>query len=121
MINLTLVFFFVRFNLPGDLVFFFCCWVGGCDWIRAARWEKKEEEIGGDSHRDLCPSEGTGARGTGDPAGPAASAATAEAESAARARAAGAPRASLPSHLTAGKLRPTLIALSPLIRSRLGR
>ena len=118
MINLTLVFFFVRFNLPGDLVFFFCCWVGGCDWIRAARWEKKKEEIGGDGHRDLCPSEGTGTSGTGDPAGPAASAATAEAESAARARAAGAPRASLPSHLTAGKLRPTLIALSPLIRSR---
>jgi hypothetical protein len=50
--------------------------VGGCDWIRAARWEKKEEEIGGERHRDLCPSEGTGARGTGDPAGPAASAAT---------------------------------------------
>jgi hypothetical protein len=78
--------------------------VGGCDWIRAARWEKKEEEIGGERHRDLCPSEGTGARGTGDPAGPAASAATAEAESAARARAARAPPASLPSHLTAGNL-----------------
>ena len=41
------------------------------------------------------------ARGAGDPAGPAASAATAEAESA-RGRAAGAPRANLPSHLTAG-------------------
>jgi len=51
---------------------------------------------------DLCPSEGTGARGTpGDPAGPAASAATAEAESAARARAARAPQASLLSHPTA--------------------
>ena len=75
--------------------------MGGCDWIRAARWEKKKEEIGGDSHRDLCPSEGIGARGTGDLAGPAASAATAEAESA-RGRAAGAPRANLPSHLTAG-------------------
>ena len=42
------------------------------------------------------------ARGAGDPAGPAASAATAEVESVAQARAAGAPRANLPSHLTAG-------------------
>jgi hypothetical protein len=59
---------------------------------------------------DLCPSEGTGARGTpGDPAGPAASAATAEAESAARARAARAPQASLLSHPTAGKLLPLLV------------
>ena len=40
------------------------------------------------------------ARGAGDPAGPAASAATAEAESVAQARAAGAPRANLSSHLT---------------------
>jgi len=72
---------------------------------RAARWEKKKEEIGGDCHRDLCPSEGIGARGTGDLAGPAASAATAEAESA-RGRAAGAPRANLPSHLTAVNVYP---------------
>ena len=63
--------------------------MGGSDWIRAARREKKKEEIGGDGHRDLCPSEGTGTSGTGDPAGPAASVATAEAESAARARVAG--------------------------------
>jgi len=63
------------------------------------------EEKGGDCHRDLCPSEGIGARGTGDLAGPAASAATAEAESA-RGRAAGAPRANLPSHLTAVNVYP---------------
>jgi len=74
---------------------------------------------------DLCPSEGTGARGTpGDPAGPAASAATAEAEaeSAARARAARAPQASLLSRPTAGKLLPSsliLIALC-LYAARLG-
>ena len=66
---------------------------------------QEEEEIGEERVRDLCPSEGTGARGTpGDPAGPPASAATAEAESAAQARAAGAPPASLPSHPTVGKL-----------------
>lgn len=64
---------------------------------------------------DLCPSEGTGARGTpGDPAGPAASAATAEAESAARARAARAPQASLLSHPTAGKLLPYSLILIAL-------
>ena len=72
---------------------------------------------------DLCPSEGTGARGTpGDPAGPAASAATAEAESAAQARAARAPQASLLSRPTAGKLLPSsliLIALC-LYAARLG-
>jgi len=72
---------------------------------------------------DLCPSEGTGVRGTpGDPAGPAASAATAEAESAARARAARAPQASLLSRPTAGKLLPSsliLIALC-LYAARLG-
>ena len=64
---------------------------------------------------DLCPSEGTGARGTpGDPAGPAASAATAEAESAARARAARAPQASLLSRPTAGKLLPSSLILIAL-------
>jgi hypothetical protein len=58
---------------------------------------------------DLCPSEGTGARGTpGDPVGPAASAANAEAESVAQARAARAPQASLLSHPTAGKLLPLI-------------
>lgn len=86
------------------------------DWISGRRFiwvfgvwldQGEEKGRGGDRkwERDLCPSEGTGARGTrGDPAGPAASAAaTAEAEeSAARARAAGAPPASLPSQLTAG-------------------
>jgi hypothetical protein len=62
---------------------------------------------------DLCPNEGTGARGTpGDPAGPAASAATAEAESVAQARAARAPQASLLSHPTAGKLLPYLILIA---------
>lgn len=81
----------------GDL---FGCLVFGLD-------QGEEKGRGGDRkwERDLCPSEGTGARGTrGDPAGPAASAAaTAEAEeSAVRARAAGAPPASLPSQLTAG-------------------
>jgi hypothetical protein len=62
---------------------------------------------------DLCPSEGTGARGTpGDPAGPAASAATAEAKTVARARAARVPQASLLSHPTTGKLLPYLILIA---------
>jgi hypothetical protein len=73
------------------------------DWIREALREHLEEEIGEEIERDLCPSEGTGARATpGDPAGPA-SAATAAAESAARAGAAGGPPANHFYQPTAGK------------------
>ena len=64
--------------------------MGGSDWIRAARREKKKEEIGGDRYRIYAPAR-TGARGTGDPVVPATLAATAEVESVAWSRATVAP------------------------------
>jgi hypothetical protein len=93
-------------------VIFMFFFVPVCDWIRAVVGRRKRRR----SVRrevDLCPSEETGARATlGDPAGPAASAATAEAKSVAQARAVRAPQASLLSHPTAGKLLPYLILIA---------
>ncbi|TVU38451.1 hypothetical protein EJB05_11822, partial [Eragrostis curvula] len=76
---------------------------------RVALREHEEEEIGEEIERDLCPSEGTGARGTPGEAG--ASAATAEAaESAAQAKAAEAPP---DSHLSLPTADPHVPSSSP--------